>query len=136
MSKEAFLKRLTENPHLPSPPNVALQVLEKASRPQCTNSEISKIITHDPSLCSKILKMVNSSLFGLPRAVTSIERTLNLLGLKRVRSLVLSLSLPSLQVHSKANPHMQDFWKFSVVCGIVARSSPSGPTTPIRTARW
>jgi putative nucleotidyltransferase with HDIG domain len=122
MSKETLLAELTSNPRLPTPPSVALQILDKANRPQCTIGDLSKIISHDPALCGRILKLVNSSLFGLPRAVTSIDRALQMLGLNRVRSLVLSLSLPAMQKHSKSNPQMRDFWKASVATAITARA--------------
>lgn len=121
MHKEVLLAQITSNPNLPTPPSIALQVLEKASRPHCTIADIGHIISRDPALCGRILKMVNSALFGIPRAVTSIDRALNLLGLKRVRSLVLSLSLPTMQVRSKMNPRMRDYWKASVAGAIAAR---------------
>src|SRR5262245_15146732 len=121
MAKETLLAQITTNPRLPTPPTIALQVLEKASKPHCTIAEIGQIISHDPSLCGRILKMVNSAMFGIPRAVTSIDRALNLLGLKRVRSLVLSLSLPAMQTRSRGNPRMRDYWKSSVASAIVAR---------------
>src|SRR5438034_6027512 len=121
MSKETLLAQITNDPRLPTPPTVALQMLERASKPHCTIAEIGQIISQDPSLCGKILKMVNSALFGITRAVTSIDRALNLLGLKRVRSVVLSLSLPAMQDRSKANARMRDYWKASVANAIVAR---------------
>ncbi|MBI3407992.1 MAG: HDOD domain-containing protein [Planctomycetes bacterium] len=130
MSKETLLAQITNNPRLPTPPSVALQVADRASKPHCTIAEIGRIISHDPSLCARLLKMVNSALFALPRAVTSIERALNLLGLKRVRSLVLSLSLPAMQVRSKSNPRMRDYWKSSVASAIITRELASRMNNP------
>lgn len=114
--------RITDNPHLPTPPGLALQVLEKASQPHCALVDLETIISHDPALCGKILKTVNSALYGLPRAVTSIGRALCLLGLTTVRSLVLSLSLPALQRQTGGSQaEIQDYWKTSVAGAIVAR---------------
>ncbi len=121
MSKEALLAQITADPRLPTPPTVALQIVEKANRPNCTILEIAQLLSQDPALCGRILKMVNSSLFALPRAVSSIERAMNLLGLKRVRSLVLSLSLTSMQGRNQATTRMRDYWKSSVATAIVAR---------------
>ncbi len=67
MAQENVLARITDNPKLPSPPTLTLRVLEQASRPNCTIGEIGKIISFDPALCGKMLKLVNSSLFGLQR---------------------------------------------------------------------
>ena len=121
MAPDSVLARITDNPKLPSPPTLTLRVLEQASRPTCTISEIGKIISFDPALCGKMLKLVNSSLFGLQRAVTSIERALNLLGLNHVRSLVLSLSLPSLRFKHASSEQMNVYWKKSVTMAMVCR---------------
>ena len=121
MALESTLARIADNPKLPSPPTVTLRILEQASRPSCTISEIGKIISLDPALCGKMLKLVNSTLFGLSRPVTSIERTLNLLGLNHVRSLVLSLSLPSLRFKHASGAQVKIYWKSSVTVAMVCR---------------
>src|SRR5437870_2560264 len=48
MSKAALLARITDDPRLPTPPSVALQILDRANRPQSTVAEISQLISHDP----------------------------------------------------------------------------------------
>ena len=121
MSIDALLAKIADNPRLPTPPAIALQVLDRASKPSCTISEIAKIISMDPGLCGKLLKLVNSALFGLPRAVASIDRALNLLGLNRVRSLVLSLTMPTLKFKNANQSRMRDYWKVSVTEAMVAR---------------
>ena len=121
MALDSVLARITDNPKLPSPPTLTLRILEQASRPTCTIAEIGKIISFDPVMCGKMLKLVNSSLFGLQRAVTSIERALNLLGLNHVRSLVLSLSLPSLRFKHASSTQVKIYWKHSVTMAMVCR---------------
>ena len=64
MDKESVLARIASNSNLPTPPMVTLRVLERASQPDCTIQEIGKLISHDPGLCGKMLKLVNSSLFS------------------------------------------------------------------------
>ena len=118
--REMLLARLADNPNLPSPPGVVLQILEKASRLDCRLADLAGLIHRDPVLCGKILKTVNSALFGLPRSIASIERAVVLLGLKPVRSLVLSLSLPAMQRQASCPPAMATFWKESVAGAIVA----------------
>jgi signal transduction histidine kinase len=121
MIQESVLERITDNLKLPSPPTLTLRVLEQANRPSGTLAEIGKIISLDPVLCGKMLKLVNSSLFGLQRTVTSLDRALNLLGLNHVRSLVLSLSLTSLRFKNASSARMKSYWKSSVTVAIVCR---------------
>jgi signal transduction histidine kinase len=121
MDTESVLARIADNPRLPTPPTLTMRILERANLPTCTLNEIGKIISQDPALCGKMLRLVNSSMFGLQRSVASIERALNLLGLNHVRSLVLSLSLPSLRFRSASSEDMKVYWKSSVTAAIVCR---------------
>ncbi|MGH7171399.1 MAG: HDOD domain-containing protein [Gemmataceae bacterium] len=121
MDLETVLARIVRDPRLPTPPAVALRVLEKASRPDCALSDISKIISHDAGLCAKLLKIVNSAFFNLSGKVSDIGRASNLLGLKRVRALVLGLSLPSMQRRTADDTHMSDHWKGSIATAMAAR---------------
>jgi signal transduction histidine kinase/ActR/RegA family two-component response regulator len=121
MALDSILARIARDPHLPTPPTVALRVLEKASRPDCALADVSGIISHDPGLCANLLKIVNSAFFALPHKVTVIGRALSLLGLKRVRALVLGLSLPSMQRRSAGDARMSDHWKVSVATAMAAR---------------
>src|SRR5262249_38657446 len=108
---ESLLARIAEHPQLPTPPAVALHVLEKASQPDCALAEIGDLICHDPALCARLLQTINSAMFSLPRAVTSVPRAITLLGLKPVRSLVLSLSLPALHRSAASDAQTQAYWK-------------------------
>ncbi len=121
MTNELFLARIAENPHLPTPPGLALQVLERVSRPDCTLEQVGKLISCDPALCSNMLKTVNSAFFGLPRTISSIDRALKMLGLKTVRSLVLSLSLPAMRCQTIPAERMREHWRSSVAGAIAAR---------------
>src|SRR6266849_4020271 len=91
------LSSILDNPNVPTLPAVALQVVEKASRANFEPKEAVHLISQDPGLCSKVLKTVNSGLFGLARRVGSLQQAVTLLGARPLRSLVLSLSLPAMQ---------------------------------------
>ncbi|HWG43742.1 MAG TPA: GGDEF domain-containing protein [Gemmataceae bacterium] len=118
--REALLARIVDNPYLVSPPGIVLRLLEQASHLDCTPTDLAAVLHRDPALCGKILKAVNSVFYGLPRSITSINRAVALLGLKAVRSLVLSLSLPVMQSQFPCKPPFDTFWKASVAGAIVA----------------
>ena len=121
MVADSVLARIADNPRLPTPPALTLRILERANRPSCSIAEIGRIISHDPAMCGRMLKLVNSSLYGLQHPVTSIERALNLLGLNHVRALVLSLSLPSLRFHRASSEQVKAYWKSSLTIAIACR---------------
>lgn len=112
-----LLKRYVERAaaDLPALPQVVLQVVKKAEEPNCRAMELSQLIEHDPGLSTKILKVVNSAYFGLPRSIKTIHNALVILGINQVRNLTLSMGV--LNVLSSPNPRIRDhqkaFWEQS-----------------------
>jgi HD-like signal output (HDOD) protein len=119
--RDELLALVLDPSRLPSPPAVALQIVNAASRPDCPPTEIISLLGLDPVLCGKLLKAVNSCLYGLKQPVASVARAVQVLGLKTVRSLALGLSLPAVKVGRGAAGEMRDFWISSVGGAIIAR---------------
>ncbi|HEX5271728.1 MAG TPA: GGDEF domain-containing protein, partial [Gemmataceae bacterium] len=115
------LARVGASPGLPTPPPVALEVIQKASQPDCELEDIARVIARDAGLCDGVLRAVNSVMFGLQRPIESIDRAVHFLGLKSVRSLVLSLSLPTMRLQTSTDPRLCDWWTASVAGAIIAR---------------
>ena len=75
-------------------PSVAMKVLELTNNPQVDARALKDCIENDPALTGKILRVVNSSLFGLSRGVSDLNQAIALLGTKPLKLLVLGFSLP------------------------------------------
>jgi HD-like signal output (HDOD) protein len=97
---------------LPALPTVVLQVMRASESETVRTAEIEGYICGDTALTVKLLKVVNSAYFGLPRQVTSVGQAIGILGLSRVRSLVLTVGV--LNALSTPNPSVaqirQAFW--------------------------
>jgi HD-like signal output (HDOD) protein len=106
---------------LPSPPAVALQIVNSASNPNCDPNEIVRFLALDAALCGKLLKAVNSCLYGLKQTVSSAQRAVQVLGLGTVRSLALGLSLPAVKTGRVGDAGTRDYWVKSVGGAIIAR---------------
>src|SRR5689334_16897417 len=85
--------RLRECSSLPSLPAAALAVLQLTQDPAAEMDELADTIAKDPALSVKLLRTVNSSLFGLQQRVSSLQQAVTLLGLHSVKTLVLGFSL-------------------------------------------
>lgn len=118
--REAVLTAVLDPRRLPTPPAVALQVVSAASRPDCDPKEIVALLSQDPALCAKLLKAVNSCLYGLSKPVASLERAVSVLGLGPVRSLALGLSMPALK-SGPSDPETRAYQITSVAGAIIAR---------------
>ncbi|MEJ2060685.1 MAG: GGDEF domain-containing protein [Gammaproteobacteria bacterium] len=88
-----LLSRLKHCSTLPSPPGIAVQILEIAENPRATLTELEDIIHLDPALTSKILRVANSPIYRQRRTLTSLRQALMALGLRATMMLALGFSL-------------------------------------------
>jgi len=121
LPRNELLARILANPNVPSPPALALQIVQKASDPNCNLREISDLLAMDPGLCGRLLKLVNSAIYSPPRPITTVSQAIPLLGVKRLRSLVLGMAIPALQVPAGTERGLRTFWRTSVSGAIIAR---------------
>jgi len=77
-------------------PEVTSQIIKTVEDPRSSAAQLHKIIAHDPALVTRILKVVNSSFYGLPGQIGSIERAIVLLGLNAVKNIAVAASLGQL----------------------------------------
>ncbi|MEB3287046.1 MAG: HDOD domain-containing protein [Vampirovibrionales bacterium] len=87
---EIVLKRIRDIPSLPEVVNRMIQLL---GEPNVPASKIAELISYDPGLTSKVLRMVNSAAYGFQRQISSIQHGIMILGFNTVRGLVLSASI-------------------------------------------
>ncbi len=87
---------ITEISHIATLPEITLKIIELVEDPGSTAQDLHKIISNDPALCSRILKVVNSAFYGLPRQIGSINRAIVLLGLNAVKNIAIAASLTKL----------------------------------------
>ena len=66
---------------LPTLPGVLQEVAVLVENPNSSSDQISRAISKDQVLSAKVLKMVNSPIYGFPGRIGSIQHALVLLGL-------------------------------------------------------
>ena len=102
------LETLKRSAAIPSLPQVVTRFLEVIRDPAFDFDEVADVLSADPGMTADMLRLVNSPLFGVTRTVSSLHQALALLGLRRVRSLVLGrylvpLDLPAPRFQIPAN---------------------------------
>jgi len=108
-----------DNIKLPSPPSIALRLLEVVKKDDFSFSEVAEIIQCDPALTAKVLKVVNSAFYSLPNKIGSIERALAIMGVHVVKNIVFSFTLvDGLQMSSTDIFNIDYFWKRSIIAAI------------------
>ncbi|HRP62809.1 MAG TPA: HDOD domain-containing protein [Phycisphaerales bacterium] len=102
--------------HIATLPEITLRIIELVEDPTSTAQDLHAIIANDPALCSRILKVVNSAFYGLPRQIGSINRAIVLLGLNAVKNIAIAASLTKLFRGGELCPGFaaRDLWVHSV----------------------
>ena len=80
---------------LPVAPRSYLAISEALADPQSTITDVARIVEREPVLCAKVLQVVNSAFFGLPRVVSSIVQATNYLGTLSLKNLTLAMEAVS-----------------------------------------
>ncbi|MGI8977976.1 MAG: HDOD domain-containing protein [Pirellulaceae bacterium] len=96
-------------------PSVAAQVLQLTGSGEVDRPALKACLENDPALTTRILKVVNSSLFGLTRKVTDLGQALALLGVKPLKMLVLGFSLPHQLVAETEKEVLTEYWRHTLL---------------------
>ena len=104
-------------------PEITIRIIELVEDPSSTANDLHQVISNDPALCARILKVVNSSFYGLPGQIGSINRAIVLLGLNAVKNIAISASLAKLFRGGQLSPHFsaRDLWTHSVATATAAK---------------
>jgi HD-like signal output (HDOD) protein/CheY-like chemotaxis protein len=78
---------------LPSAPRTFLELSNALSNPGSSSRAISEIVERDIGISARVLQLVSSAFYGLPRAVTSIGGAVAYLGVEVIKAIVLSVEV-------------------------------------------
>jgi len=116
---EELISQTTE---LVSLPDIYVRIKAVIYDPDSTLTDVSDVLSHDPAICARMLKVANSAFFGVPSKVETIKAAVRLLGTQQVHDLVLAATITrSFPAIPDNLISMEDFWVSSVRCGLLAR---------------
>lgn len=104
-------------------PEVVMQINAMVNDEHAGAADIGRVISQDPGLVTRLLKIANSPLYGNMRKIDSISRAVAILGTKQIRDIVISTTAAKVfdgvpnDVISVA-----DFWHHSLYCALLARA--------------
>ena len=117
-------KAMTRVTEISSLPEVTTRIVELVEDPKSTAQDMHNVVKHDPALATKVLKVVNSSFYGLPSQISSLDRAIVMLGLSAVKNIALAASLSRLFRPGAISEHFtaRDLWTHCVSVGVCART--------------
>jgi HD-like signal output (HDOD) protein len=116
---------------IPTIPTILTEINRVFNSPDGSAKEAASVIEKDPAIATRLLRLVNSSFYGLKNPVSSINLACSILGLKVIKNLVVQATV--LQTFG-SGPEIQDFdvdwlwdhsFKAAIACKLLADKSPA-----------
>jgi HD-like signal output (HDOD) protein len=120
-SYEVLLKDLA----IPPRPEIVSLLFGEMRKEHPDLKRVTAAIIKDPALSAGILRAANSPFFGLNRAVSSVPKAINVLGLTHVSNIVTGLAVRHALKGEDSGHSFDKFWQsaeqISMLCHFVAR---------------
>jgi len=109
--------------HIATLPEVTLGIIELVENPNSSARDLNALIGRDPALSARVLKVVNSAFYGLPRQIGSIDRAIALLGLNAVKNIAIAASLAKLFRGGALSDRFdaKELWSHSIAVATAAK---------------
>jgi len=109
------LSTIIENmPNLPTMPSIVMEALNIIGNPKSNINQLSDTISKDIALTTQILKLVNSAYYGFPSQITTINKAMALLGLNKIKSLIMSVAVQPMMMSC----YGASLWEHSIRCAV------------------
>ncbi len=123
LKNNSILEKIGEGYGIPVLSPIALRLRELASRETTSIDDLASLMSKDPSLAARLLRLANSAFFGNEGQITTIEHAVMRVGFKRVLNVALSISLRDTFPMGKVGAmDYEEFWRSSLYRAIIARS--------------
>lgn len=107
---------------LASLPEVVMRTIDLINDPNTSAAAIGQVLSEDPGLTARLLKIVNSPFYGFPSRIDTVSRAITVIGTLELLDLILATSVVKAFRGIPADlVDMDSFWEHSLYTGLVAR---------------
>ena len=115
------LEALLQNPNaLPTAPKVVEELISSFEKPDVGLDEIARILSLDPVLSAKLLRLANSAYYHVSRRIGNVEDAIRMLGFVTVRTLVISSGLVG-GFKTVPGLDLKRFWRYSLNTAVAGK---------------
>jgi len=120
-SKVFINKMISTLGELPASPRIVSTIMKLTSDPNSDIGSLEKLLSADPSLAAKLLKLSNSSFYGQRKSVSTLKQAILIIGFYTLRSLVVATSIHNLYGKKNQNSVEMKLWEHSLATAIACR---------------
>jgi HD-like signal output (HDOD) protein len=121
MNADLLRKILDEHQELSSLPQTLAEVLRVAKDEDSSAHDLAEVLRRDPSLTTRILRVVNSPFYGAGREIHSVTQAVVTMGIRAVTALALSTSIYDMTSKWEGAVDRRRFWRHSLSVAVAAR---------------
>jgi HD-like signal output (HDOD) protein len=105
-------------------PEICIKIQDVIYDPSSSAADIAKLISIDPSLSARLLKIANSPFYNFPSQIDELGRAINLIGTEDLYSLALATCTPGAFSAMSNNDYIDiaSYWHHSVMTGLIGRT--------------
>lgn len=105
-----------------SPPGVYLKVKSMLDADHSSADDFAEVISSDPNMTLRLLKLVNSAYYSLPSEIDTVSRAITMVGMRDLMNLICAVSaVQSFSRISNDVTNMKAFWRHSIYCGAACK---------------
>lgn len=120
---EGLARLIADVNKLVSLPDIYYRLETALESPNATLNDFASLLSSDPDLCARLLRMANSAFYSFPSKIETVDRAINTIGMRQIRELVLVTSV--IEMFNGVNlpgVNMRSFWEHSVAVGVFSRA--------------
>jgi HD-like signal output (HDOD) protein len=103
-------------------PEIYLRLQQVMEEPDSSMNDVARVITLDPALTARLLRIANSALYNFPSKIETLSRAVSVLGLRQIHELVVAASVAQAFADLPNDLiDIKDFWYRSVYRGFIAK---------------
>jgi len=106
---------------LPTLPTVATAALAELDRADCDAGEVASLVSLDPVIAARILRLSNSAFFGMEQKAETVEAAIARLGTRECRGLIVTVALMDSFPTLPAPHNAKVFWTLSLAAALMAQ---------------
>lgn len=108
---------------LVSLPDVYYRLESLIEQSGSTLDDFANILAAEPDICARLLSLANSAFYSFPASIESINKAVQIIGIRQIRELVLATSIIRLFNQIPGDiVDMHKFWEHSVAVGVFAKA--------------
>ncbi|MCP4220347.1 MAG: HDOD domain-containing protein [bacterium] len=121
MTEENVFEEICKGKEITSLPQVLAEVIRVTDQDDASVKDLARVILKDPALTARLLRIVNSPIYGARRNITTVNQAVVVLGMRAVKAIALSTGMYQMFTSKETVVERKAFWRHSLETAINCR---------------